>query len=167
MRRAVLSAFLSNLRMEPGAPTILLSKLLNRFTEGLSCLPDTRPRVVWAAFPHKEKRMSREDDFDDFTLSPDDMDSGQIDASEPSYDDVEPEPEPPAASPAPAAPAQPAAKRRAKPKRKPAAKAKAKVMAKPKAKMKAKKKAAKPSRKPAARKVAKKKKTAPKKRAKA
>ena len=66
--------------------------------------------MVWAAFPHKEKRMSREDDFDDFTLSPDDLDSGQVDASEPSFDDIEPEPEPPASSVEPE-PAQPAAKR--------------------------------------------------------
>ena len=113
-----------------------------------------------AAFPHKEKRMSREDDFNDFTLSPDDMDSGQIDASEPSYDDIEPEPVPPAPAPAPAPAAQPAAKRKPKPKRKPAAKPKAKVKPKAKAKAKvkpkakAKKKAAKPSRKPAARKAA-------------
>ena len=119
--------------------------------------------MVWAAFPHKENRMSREDDFDDFTLSPDDLDSGQTDASEPSYDDIEPVP-PASAPPEPAGEAQPAAKRTVK-KRKPAAKPKAKV----KAKAKAPKKAAKPSRKPAARKVAakKKKKTAPKKRAKA
>ena len=128
--------------------------------------------MIWAAFPHKENRMSREDDFDDFTLSPDDLDSGQIDASEPSFEDVEPEPEPPVSSIEPEGKAAPAVKRTAKPKRKPAPKPKAKVKAKAKTKAKTKakapKKAAKPSRKPAARKVAaKKKKTAPKKRAKA
>ncbi len=110
---------------------------------------------------HKEKRMSREDDFDDLTLLPDDLDSGQVDASQPAFGDVLPEPEPPVATPAPAAPSRPRAARAAKPKSKPARRAKPKVKPKVKAKVKAKakpKKAAKASRKPAARKVAAKKK---------
>ena len=92
--------------------------------------------------------MSREDDFDDFTLSPDDLDSGQVDASEPAFDEVMPDTEPPAAPPAPAPP-----KPRAKPAAKPKAKVKPKAKAKPKAKVKpkAKKKAARPPRKTAAR----------------
>ena len=114
--------------------------------------------------------MSREDDLDDIMDSPDEVDAGQDDTSEPlleesldesPVEDVdeaevvsftaeasEPEEEMPA-------PARPARKPAAKKKKKAAAKPKAKAKTRPKPK--AKKKAAKPSRKPAARKTAKKK----------
>jgi hypothetical protein len=121
--------------------------------------------------PLEGERMSREEDFDDFTLSPDDLDSGQVDNSEASYDDLVADEEPQAApqpvAEVPARPAKPKtrAARPAKPKAKPKAKAKAKT-AKPKAAKPKAKKAAKSSRKPAARKVAAKKKTAIKKTAK-
>src|SRR5262245_48650486 len=117
--------------------------------------------------------MSREEDFDDFTLSPDDLDSGQADASEPTYDDdviadSEPEAALPEAEPVPSRPVGPNPKpaRAAKPKPKAKVKVKAKVKAKAKTAKPKAKKVAKSSRKPAARKVAAKKKTA-KKRAKA
>src|SRR5262245_38258938 len=122
------------------------------------CRENNRPEKS-AAF-HKELIMSREDDFDDIMDSPDDMDAGQDDTSEPLLDDesldesdetqsgtsaiididtgeeeeVPPPPRPP---------------------RKPAPKKKKKAAVKPSAekpKTKPKKKAAKPAKKPAAKK---------------
>jgi hypothetical protein len=134
-----------------------LIELLNHWTEGVSCHPDIEAERDLGGLLHKEKTMSREDELDDFSLSPDDMDSGQVDASEPALEEPMPEPEP-AAPPAPAAPRR-RRKRSAKPKRKPAQRAKPKA--------KAKRKAAKSARKPAARKVAaRKKRSTAKKRAK-
>ena len=100
---------------------------------------------------HKEMRMSREDDFfGDFNESPDDLDTGQEDTSEPLMEDSPAETEPAPAS----EPARPTA-----PRAKPKAKKKAKIKPKPTAK----KKVSKISRKPAAKKTAKKKTTAAKK----
>jgi hypothetical protein len=103
---------------------------------------------------HKETRMSREDDFfGDFNESPDDVDTGQEDTSEPMME------EPDETEPAPASePARPTApKARPKAKKKPAGKPKVT------AKKTAKKKVSKTVRKPAAKKTAKKKTTTAKK----
>src|SRR5205085_4015729 len=96
----------------------------------------------------RRMRMSKEDDFfGDFNDSPDDVDTGQEDTSEPLMED-----EPAETEPAPASePARPTA---------PRAKPKAKKKAKTKPKPMAKKKVSKTTRKPAAKKT---KKTAKKK----
>ena len=118
----------------------------------------------------KEKRMSREDDFDDIVGSPDDLDAAQDDTSEPLLEDesVDESPatdigyverarvlpaEPVEEMPAPAARKVVTKKKKATAKPKP--KPKPKTKPKPKAKKKTKK-AAKPARKPAAKKTAKK-----------
>jgi len=111
----------------------------------------------------KELIMSREDDFDDIMDSPDELDAGQDDTSEPllndesldeSADEVILE-----VSRSAIGLVEPEEQERAAPSRRPAAKKKKKA-AKPKvsakAKTKPKKKAAKPARKPAAKKTAKK-----------
>jgi len=113
----------------------------------------------------KEKRMSREDDFDDIVGSPDDLDAAQDDTSEPLLEDESVDESPATdigyverARVLPAEPVEeempaPAARTVVKKKKKAAAKPKPKP--KPKAKKKTKK-AAKPARKPAAKKTAKK-----------
>ena len=111
----------------------------------------------------KELIMSREDDFDDIMDSPDELDAGQDDTSEPllndesldeSADEVILE-----VSRTTIGLVEPEEQERAAPSRRPAAKKKKKA-AKPKvsakAKTKPKKKVAKPARKPAAKKTAKK-----------
>ena len=103
--------------------------------------------------PKKEKRMSREDDFDDI-MDSDEVNAGQDDSSEPLLDleSVDESPADETDLEAPEA-AEPAAPMTPPPSRKPAKKKK-KAVAKPKAK--AKKKTAKPARKPAKKKTAKK-----------
>ena len=110
--------------------------------------------------PHKEKRMSREDDFDDTMDSPDETDTGQDDTSEPLLEDesVDESPTDEARDVEPISPVVAESTEKMPPARKPTAKKKKKAVAKPK-----KKKAARPARKPAAKKVAKKKITAKKK----
>jgi len=109
--------------------------------------------------------MSREDDFDDIMDSPDELDAGQDDTSEPllndeSLDESADDEVILEVSTSAIAPVEPEEQERAGPSRRPAAKKKKKA-AKPKvsakAKTKPKKKATKPARKPAAKKTAKKK----------
>jgi len=113
----------------------------------------------------KELIMSREDDFDDIMDSPDELDAGQDDTSEPllndeSLDESADDEVILEVSTSAIAPVEPEEQERAAPSRRPAAKKKKKA-AKPKvsakAKTKPKKKATKPARKPAAKKTAKKK----------
>ena len=121
----------------------------------------------------KEKRMSREDDFDDIVGSPDDLDAAQDDTSEPLLEDESVDESPATdigyverARVLPAEPVEeempaPAARKVAKKKKKATAKPKPKPKPKPKTKPKPKakkktKKAAKPARKPSAKKTAKK-----------
>src|SRR5262245_44845523 len=102
---------------------------------------------------HKEKRMSREDDFDDTMDSPDETDTGQDDTSEPLLEDesVDESPTDEARDVEPISPVVAESTEKMPPARKTAKKKKKAV---PKAK---KKKTAKPARKPAAKKVVKKK----------
>jgi len=78
---------------------------------------------------HKEMRMSRREDdfFGDFNDSPDDVDTGQEDTSEPMMGDSTAEPAPVSEPARPTAPrAKPKAKKKAKTKPKPTAKKKKK-----------------------------------------
>jgi outer membrane biosynthesis protein TonB len=138
-----------------------------RDMSGCECKPDrAQPSIEEAGgnsgLLHKEKEMSREDDFfGDFDESSNDVDTGQEDTSEPlmdeSTDETEAEPvfeEPPRpASPRP----KPKAKKKAitkpkpKPKPKAAKKKTAKTKPKPPAKKKTKKKAPVAKKKKAAR----------------
>jgi hypothetical protein len=99
---------------------------------------------------HKETRMSREDDFfGDFNESPDDVETGQDDTSEPLMDEHPAEEhQPPLQEPArPAAPrAKPKAKKKAKTAKKKVSKTARKPAAKKTAKKTAKKKAKKTGR---------------------
>jgi len=112
----------------------------------------------------KELIMSREDDFDDIMDSPDELDAGQDDTSEPllndeSLDESADDEVILEVSRTTIGLVEPEEQERAAPSRRPAAKKKKKA-AKPKvsakAKTKPKKKVAKPARKPAAKKTAKK-----------
>jgi hypothetical protein len=105
----------------------------------------------------EEKRMSREDDFDDI-MDSDVGDTGQDETSEPLLEDEsmdEPVAEEAEVLGSTSVVAESVEEERPAPSRRPAAKKKKKAVAKPKAKAK-KKKAAKPARKPAAKKTAKK-----------
>src|SRR5262245_3533918 len=117
------------------------------------------PRKPRPSAQGEEKRMSREDDFDDI-MDSDVGDTGQDDTSEPLLEDESmDEPMADEAEVVGSTPvvAESVEEERPAPSRRPAEKKKKKAVAKPKAKPKAKKKkTAKPARKPAAKKTAKK-----------